>query len=205
MTFLIQILKTAILLAACGVVLQLGFLLSQIGESLNGLHSRAARTLDVIHQATIEQRRYHKAFARAAAIDAARLGKLIENTDRRVERITREIENTARASRAAMVKAGHAAAAAGVQAGDAGYELQLLLAAGRGALENVERLAGDPALHRAARGLEETAANSARASGAAAEAAGHLRDAVSPRRKSFWRVLIEWVLPRPTIPVRGGR
>ncbi|MGH9576121.1 MAG: hypothetical protein ACRD3R_01705, partial [Terriglobales bacterium] len=105
----------------------------------------------------------------------------------------------------ALDDAGRAAAVAGARARDGGYELQLLLAAGRGALENVERLAANPSLPRAAAHLEQTAANASRASDAAAEAAAHLRDALSPRRRTFWRVLLEWLLPRPTIPVRGGR
>ena len=68
-------------------------------------------------------------------------------------------------------------------------------------MENLERLAGSPALVRSTENLERSTANLEKTTAATAEAAGHVRDMLSPRKKSFWRRLLGLLIPRPSIPV----
>ncbi len=202
-------LLVACLFLACVAGLQVTFLLAQAGAAANDLHDRSMQaladldaTLAVIHGAALEQRRYYKATGKAMTIATMRAARLIEQTDARLERIAQEIEATAQESRRDMHEAGQVLHYLGTQIDAVGYETQITLAAGRGTLLNLERLAGDPALVRAASNLERSSANLEKFTAASAEAAGHLRDMLSPRKKSFWRWLLEIGLPRPTVPVR---
>ncbi len=200
--YLLSGLAAGLLLIACIVALQVSFFVAQAADAFTAFQRQASDVLAVVHAGAVEQRRYHKALARSAAIDAARLGRLIENTDRRLERVTQSWEALASQTQKSAHEAGQALRYLGTQTDAVGYEIQLLLASSRGTMDNLERLAANPALGRAAANLERATGGLDKTTAAAAEAAEHLRDALSPRRKGFWRAVFEWLLPRPTIPLR---
>ena len=124
----------------------------------------------------------------------ARLAHLTTNMDNRSEQVSqaasRALDNF---SVAALTLAG--------QTDTLGHQANLLLGASRGAVENLERLAGSPALVRSTENLERSTANLEKTTAATAEAAGHVRDMLSPRKKSFWRRLLGLLIPRPSIPI----
>ena len=108
----------------------------------------------------------------------ARLAHLTTNMDNRSEQVSQAASHALNNfSVAALTLAG--------QTDTLGHQANLLLAASRGTAENLERSAAH---------LEKTTA-------ATAEAAGHVRDILSPRKKSFWRRLLGLLIPRPSIPV----
>lgn len=201
-------LLAGLLLCALVIALQVSFLLAQAGRALGAFEGRAIGavinmndTLTVLHGAAVEQRRYYKALTKMAVIDAHRLGDLIAATDARLERATRQIEATGAELRRAAHEGGQALHYTGMQVDAAGYEMQQTLAAGRGTLLNLEKLAGDPALARSAANMDRASAGLAKTTEATAEAAGHLRDMLSPKKRSFWKSLLS-LLPRPTLPIR---
>jgi len=50
--------------------------------------------------------------------------------------------------------------------------------------------------------LETATAEAAEASRNTAEATGYIRDMLSPTKKSFWRRVLELLIPRPTVSVK---
>ena len=62
------------------------------------------------------------------------------------------------------------------------------------------RLADDR-LDQIASSLADSSHNTAQATANMAEATGYLRDLLSPAKKSFWRRLLELMIPRPTVRV----
>jgi hypothetical protein len=58
------------------------------------------------------------------------------------------------------------------------------------------------ALNASAVNLETATAEAAEASRNTAEATGYIRDMLSPTKKSFWRRVLELLIPRPTVSVK---
>ena len=196
-------LVAALLMIACAVGLQVSFLLVQAATMLNDVHLESQRallsvnqTLELVRGATREQRTYYKVAGKALALTTIHLGRLVKNTDARLDRTENRLAHLAantdsrvgqltQAAEGALDNFGVAALTLAGQTDTLGHQANLLLAASRGAVENLERSTAH---------LEKTTA-------ATAEAAGHVRDMLSPREKSFWRRLLGLLIPRPSIPV----
>ncbi len=212
-------LVAALLMIACAVGLQVSFLLVQAATMLNDVHLESQRallsvnqTLELVRGATREQRTYYKVAGKALAITTIHLGRLVKNTDARLDRTENRLARLAantdsragqltQAAEGALDNFGVAALTLAGQTDTLGHQANLLLAASRGAVENLERLAGSPALVRSTENLERSTANLEKTTAATAEAAGHVRDMLSPRKKSFWRRLLGLLIPRPSVPI----
>lgn len=209
MQLLLRALAAGLLFTACIAGVQVTFAVAAAGEALADLHIRAARTLDraeatgaVLQAAAVEQRRYYKATGKALAIATVDFARMVKATDDRLERVTRQVEMTAAETRRTFADGRQVLHTADSQLYGAGYEAQASLAAVRGAAERIGGLAQDPALAQAAASLERSAANIERGTAAAADVAISLRDATSPRKRRFWSTLLQWIVPRPSIPIR---
>ena len=212
-------LVAALLVIACAVGLQVSFLLVQAGAMLSDLHQQSHlalrsvnQTLELVRGATREQRTYYKATGKALALTTIHLGRLVKHTDARLDRTENRLARLAantdsrvgqvtQAAERALDNFGVAALTLAGQTDTLGHQANLLLAASRGAVENLERLAGSPALMRSTENLERSTAHLEKTTAATAEAAGHVRDMFSPRKKSFWRRLLGLLIPRPSIPI----
>ncbi len=219
MSALHRALLAGLLLIACAVGLQVSFLLVQAGTILSDMHQQSHlalfsinQTLELVRQATREQRTYYKATGKALALTTIHLGRLVKQTNARLGRtearlahLTSNMDNRSeQVSQAASRALNNFSVAALTLAGQTdtlGHQANLLLAASRGTVENLERLAGSPALARSTENLERSTAHLEKTTAATAEAAGHVRDMLSPRKKSFWRRLLGLLIPRPSIPV----
>ena len=201
-------LQMGLLFLACLVGLQVSWLIRQAAEILNAQHgaalavfTEAQSTLALARASLAEQQGYYrdsarhiKALTRAAAIDAVRLGRFIENTDTRLERLTL-------ASERALGSVESASESFSDQTEQLGNRSAALLEQAADAVSALDRLAADPALAQLLQNLKASSANLATTTTAAAEAAGHVRDMLSPAKKSFWRRLLELLIPRPTVRV----
>ncbi len=219
MSALHRALLAGLLLIACAVGLQVSFLLAQAGTILSDMHRQSHlalfsinQTLELVRQATREQRTYYKATGKALALTTIHLGRLVKHTDARLDRtearlahltanMDKRSEQVSQAASRALDNFSVAALTLAGQTDTLGHQANLLLAASRGAVENLERLAGSPALVRSTENLERSTAHLEKTTAATAEAAGHVRDMLSPRKKSFWRRLLGLLIPRPSIPV----
>lgn len=219
MSALHRALLAGLLLIASAVGLQVSFLLVQAGTILSDMHQQSHlalfsinQTLELVRGATREQRTYYKATGKALALTTIHLGRLVKQTNARLGRtearlahLTTNMDNRSeQVSQAASRALNNFSVAALTLAGQTdtlGHQANLLLAASRGAVENLERLAGSPALVRSTENLERSTAHLEKTTAATAEAAGHVRDMLSPRKKSFWRRLLGLLIPRPSIPV----
>ena len=206
-------------LIACAVGLQVSFLLAQAGTILSDMQQQSHlalfsinQTLELVRQATREQRTYYKATGKALALTTIHLGRLVKHTDARLDRTENRLARLAantdsragqltQAAERALNNFSVAALTLAGQTDTLGHQANLLLAASRGAVENLERLAGSPALVRSTENLERSTAHLEKTTAASAEAAGHIRDMLSPRKKGFWRRLLGLLIPRPSIPV----
>ena len=219
MTTLRNSLLIALLLIACIAGLQITFLLSQAsatlattGTAAAGLLTSAGDTLTLARSTLATQQGYYrdsashiKALTKAAAIDAVRFGRLleasqqtVEHTDARLERdaerITASIESSLDAARAA-------ATAVADQTQNVGLETKTLLESATAATNSIGDLARDPSLKESLTNLAASTENLQQTTANAAEATGYIRDLLSPTKKSFWRRLLEMMIPRPTLRV----
>jgi hypothetical protein len=60
---------------------------------------------------------------------------------------------------------------------------------------------GDERFDQMAGALAASSENTLRASANVAEATGYVRDMLSPAKKSFWRKVVELLIPRPQVSV----
>ena len=201
-------LQMGLLFLACLVGLQVSLLIRQAAEILNAQHgaalavfTEAQSTMALARASLAEQQGYYrdsarhiKALTRTAAIDAVRFGRFIENMDMRLERLTL-------ASERALGSVESATESIRDQTEQVGNRSAALLEEAADAVSALDRLAADPALAQSLQNLEASSANLATTTAAAAEAAGHVRDMLSPAKKSFWRRLLELLIPRPTVRV----
>jgi hypothetical protein len=144
---------------------------------------------------------YYEAAGRRSALALADLDLLIRRTDQRLERI-------AQAAEAVSAEAGRAAYEAGALAGVLREQTQAigsagseLLAASTGAVQQLNARLGDERFDQMAGALAASSENTLRASANVAEATGYVRDMLSPAKKSFWRKVVELLIPRPQVSV----
>ncbi len=198
----------AFLCIACIVGLQVTFLLAQAGGalqdleiSLSGVFSNAGDTLALARRTFAAQQGYYrdsashvKALTKAAAIDAVELGRLIEHTDARLDRISSGTEST-------LASANAAASVLAQETQSVGEESRKLLEAGTDATNKAGDLAADPEIKQSLANLEQSSENLKTTTAEASQAMGYIRDMLSPTKKSFWRRLLEMMIPRPTVQI----
>lgn len=210
-------LTVGLLFLFCVVGMQVNFLLAQAARTVEDLHADSIRVLANADRAVVmlresaeQQRGYYrdtasavKATSKAAFIASRNLARFVEHLDKNANilaiNVDSRMEDITRASVQVLGRMDAAATAVGTQSNEVGYQATLALGAARGTVENLERLAANPALARSAENLQRSAANMEKTTAAAAEAAAHVRDMLSPRRRSLWRRLLELFLPRPAI------
>lgn len=215
MKYLKDGLLAAILLLTCLVGLQINLLLSQAGGALDRLEgsvssvlSSARETLDLSRRTLATQQGYYrdsashvKALTHAAAIDAVRLGRLIELSQRTVEDTDSRLGRVSSSAEASLDALRGAASAVAEQTETVGKKSGDLMDAGTEAVEKAGDLAANPSLESSLAHLEVSSENLQKTTAAAAQSMGYIRDMLSPTKKSFWRRLLEMMIPRPTIRV----
>jgi ABC-type transporter Mla subunit MlaD len=208
-------LPAALLLLTCIVGLQINLLLAQAGGALDRLEgsvssvlSSARETLDLSHRTLSTQQGYYrdsashvKALTRAAAIDAVRLGRLIESSQRAVENTDARLGRVSSSAESSLDALRAAASAVAEQTESVGKKSGNLMDAGTEAVEKAGDLAANPSLESSLAHLEVSSENLQKTTEAAAQSMGYIRDMLSPTKKSFWRRLLEMMIPRPTVRV----
>lgn len=188
------------------------------------LSTRAASLLDCFERTAHQGELAAGMFRSSAEHDLRRVDLLAEQTNRRMVQLRAVLNNAntavkniadlaadmngrterlTRASEALLSDSATAPREASIQVQTNGRELHQALADAHTAAENLHRLASGPALTEAASNTAKSSANIERMTAAAADSAESIRDMLSPTKKSFWRRLLELMIPRPT--VRVGR
>lgn len=175
----------------------------------------AEDTLRIGRSAMAEQRIYYRALSKMVVLDANRLGKAIGSAEqairnedtrlaeshRQLDQLAAELQRSASAGTDAILQVGAASAVLTAQIDSVGESSQRLFAQGATVLASVEEKLQDPSLTQTSANLAQSSANLERMSAAAAESAEHVRDILSPKKRSFWIWLLELMIPRPTIRV----
>ena len=216
-------LSCALLAIACIVALQISFLLRQLSTGLETAEqelratSRQAQdtllyaqavltsvrgTTETIRKSAVEQTGYYEAIGRRSALALGRLDLLISHTDARMERITAALENSATEAGQSLDQFGTLAASARQDLEQVSKQAGELAAASTTTVQQLDQRLADDRLDHIASSLAQSSQNTAQATAHIEEATGYIRDMLSPARKSFWRRLLELLLPRPTVGVR---
>ena len=211
---------TGLLFIACIAGLQMTYLLAQLSASARRMEAqftetaRQAQTTLLYSQAVLasvrgttetvrksaeEQMGYYEAVGRRSALALARLDLLIQHTDARTERITRAAEAMAGHTGEISRQVSSVAAAVGNDAHAVSAHAADLLAASTQAVQDLQGRISDPKLEQIAEAIAASSQNTAQATANVAEATGYLRDMLSPKKKSFWRWLLELAIPRPIL------
>ncbi len=214
---------TGLLFLACVAGLQMTYLLAQLSASARRveteftetarqaqttlLYSQAVLasvrgTTETVRQSAEQQTGYYEAVGRRSALALARLDLLIRHLDVRTERITRAAEVMAGQTGEMSSQVSSAAAALGGDAHEVSGHAANLLAASTQAVQDLHERISDPQLEQIAEAMAASSQNTERATANVAEATGYLRDMLSPKKKSFWRWLLELAIPRPTFGVK---
>lgn len=174
-----------------------------------GLLESARGSLQVIRRAAIAQEGHYEALGRRSATAAAKLTLLIDHADARMERITQAVENSSERANAAVDQYGTLAtdtdsAVRGLTTMTGGLIQASAETIGmvQGTIEHLNKHMDDQRLSEAINGLAEASKNLDRGTAAAADTMEHLRDATSPKKRSFWTWILGLLIPRPTIGIK---
>jgi ABC-type transporter Mla subunit MlaD len=210
-----QALFCGLLLAGIIVCLQISAYLAQLSEATARMEARVVDlteevrttmqntqavlssvrgTTETVRKSAVEQMGYYEAAGRRSAAALARLEILISRTDARMERITQALEGSSESANESMAQVGALAASTR-------KNLRELMQASTESMELVSARLGDSRLDQITHSLATSTENAAEATANVAEATGYVRDMLSPTRKSFWRRLLEVLIPRPTVNV----
>ncbi|MBI4479432.1 MAG: hypothetical protein HY651_05375 [Acidobacteria bacterium] len=202
--------------------LQLTFLLAQAGEIARTAENELLRTSDqaqatllysqavlasirgtteTVRKSSIEQMGYYEAIGRRSSMALARLELLIAHTDARMERMTQVLENSSARANQSMDQIGELAASLREDLHELSAQGTDLAEASTAAVARLDQRLADQRLDQFATSLAESSENTAQVTAHVAEATGYIRDILSPKRKSFWRRLLELLIPRPTVSV----
>jgi hypothetical protein len=216
-------LLTGLLLIACVVGLQMSYLLVQAGKALQrteeeivmtGAQARATllysqavlssarQTAEIVRRSAQHQVGYYEAVGRRTSLLLANMNILIRNADEHLDQLTEAalvtIESGAHATASITEDVDRVAA----QADATLAESERLLSELRQTVASPEMRGSLAALNATAMNLENATAEAAVASRNTAEATGYIRDMLSPTKRSFWRRVLELLLPRPAIAVK---
>ena len=202
--------------------LQLTFLLAQAGEiartaenELLRTSSQAQATLlysqavlasirgttETVRKSSIEQMGYYEAVGRRSSMALARLELLIAHSDARMERMTQALENSSARADQSMDQIGSLAGSLREDLHGLSAQGSELAEASTAAVARLDQRLADQRLDQITSSLAASSENAAQATAHVAEATGYIRDILSPKRKSFWRRLLELLIPRPTVSV----
>ena len=144
---------------------------------------------------------YYESVGRRSALALGELAIFIRHTDERMERIVA-------AGEATLAAVEESAATVTQQTQRSGERADLLLEQSTESVAALEHLVENPAWEGSLSNLEistsnlaTTTAHTAEATARASESLGYIRDMLSPTKKSFWRRLLELMIPRPTANV----
>ncbi len=156
--------------------------------------SSARSTLETVRKSAMVQAGYYEAVARRSATVLGKLTLLTERTDERMERLAAEAERT-------LISAAETTRQLNRQLEQLGSEGTRLLMESSETVKTLRGMAEDESITASTQNLENSSENLADAMESADEAMGYVRDMLSPTRKGFWRLLLEWMLPWPTVHV----
>ncbi|MBI3933395.1 MAG: hypothetical protein HY316_01800 [Acidobacteria bacterium] len=222
MIFLRNSLVCALLAALTVGALQLTYLLAQAAEIARSAESELLKTshqaratlvysqavlasirgtTETVRKSAVEQMGYYEAVGRRSSMALAHLELLISHADTSMDRITRALEATSMHADESMDQMGSLAASVREDLHGLSSQGAKLVEASTATVERLEQRLADERLDQLASSLAESSENTAQATAHVAEATGYIRDILSPQRKSFWRRLLELLIPRPTVSV----
>ena len=215
-------LACALLASLTVAALQLTFLLAQAGEIARTAENELLRTsgqaqatllysqavlasirgtTETVRKSSIEQMGYYEAIGRRSSMALARLELLISHSDARLERITLALENSSARAHQNMDQIGGLAVSLREDLHELSAQGTKLAEASTAAVARLDQRLADQRLDQITSSLAASSENAAQATAHVAEATGYIRDILSPKRKSFWRRLLELLIPRPTVSV----
>lgn len=211
------------LLAALTMLcVQLSFLLTQVSEIAGSAESELVKTAreaqsallysqavltsvrgttEAVRKSAVEQMGYYEAAGRRSAAALARLELLISHTDARLERMTAAFESSSVHANENIDQIGMLAGSVRKDLDGLSQRGENLVEVSTSAVERLDQHLADDRLNQIADALSQSSQNTAQATANVAEATGYMRDILSPARKSFWRRLLELLIPRPTLSV----
>ena len=215
-------LACALLASLTVAALQLTFLLAQAGEIARTAENELLRTsgetqatllysqavlasirgtTETVRKSSIEQMGYYEAIGRRSSMALARLELLIAHSDARMERMTQALENSSARANQSMDQIGSLAVSLREDLHELSAQGTKLAEASTAAVARLDQRLADQRLDQITSSLAASSENAAQATAHVAEATGYIRDMLSPKRKSFWRRLLELLIPRPTVSV----
>jgi len=213
---------TGLLLTGCIVGLQVSYLLVQAGKVLQrteeevavtgaevrttllysqAVLSSARQTTEIVRKSAEHQMGYYEAVGRRTSLLLANLNILVGNANEHLDELGEAALATIGTGAQAAARITEDVDRVAEQADSALAESERLLYEMRQTMAAPEIRGSIEALHGSAVNLETATAQAAEASRNTAEATGHIRDMLSPTKKSFWRRMLELLIPRPAISI----
>jgi hypothetical protein len=213
-----QGLITALLLLGCILGLQATSLMVQVASLLQTAEqellatSREAQatlirsqavlasvrgTTETVRESAVHQMGYYEAMGRRSASALARMELFIQRMDTRMERATTSLEDTSAHASQSFHQAGTLLSSLRSDAAEIAKQSHELMESSTSAVRELHSRLADDRLDRMAAAIAESSEYTAQASANVAEATGYVRDMLSPARKSFWRRLLDLLIPRP--------
>ena len=211
-----EALLVSLLLVGCVVGLQVSYLLAQAGQIGNRLEeellatshqaqatllyaqavlSSTRGTTEILRRSAEQQMGYYEAIGRRSSLVLGELALLLRHTDDRMERITTATEDSLKAS-------GQAMASVAEDSRRVSQPLAEFIETTTATANSLNELASSPEITGTLSSMNTATSHLAGATKNVEEATGYVRDMLSPTKKSFWRRLLELMIPRPTLGVR---
>jgi len=162
----------------------------------------ARGTTEQVRRSAEQQLGYYEAVGRRTSNLLAEMTFLIRDANERMEEISHATNVFLQSGAAVTAEAGEDFGGVAAQAEATLAESARLLAELRETAAGPEVRESLDAIEASAKNLETATAEAVEASRNTAEAAGYVRDMLSPKKKGFWRKLFELLIPRPAIAVR---
>ena len=213
-------LVTGVLFLCIVLGLQMSYLLVQAGKVLQRteaeiavsgaemrttlLYSQAMlssmrQTTEIVRRSAEHQMGYYEAVGRRTSNLIAEMTFLVRSTEKRLEEVTQATNEFLRNEATATAEIAQDFGRVAAQADAALAESERLLAELRQTIAAPEIRGSLAALNASAVNLETATAEASRNT---AEATGYIRDMLSPTKKSFWRRVLELLIPRPTVSIK---
>lgn len=167
-----------------------------------GVLASVRGTTETVRKSAVEQMGYYEAIGRRSALALARLDILVNHADDRMERMARALEGISAHAQQNMDQVGLLAASAQEDIHGLSVHGTKFLVTSTATMQRVDQRLADEHLDQIVNSLAETSEKAAESTANVAEATGYVRDILSPKRKSFWRRLLELLIPRPTDSVQ---
>jgi len=159
-------------------------------------------TTEQVRRSAEHQLGYYEAVGRRTSNLIAEMSFLVRNADQRLTEASQATNEFLRAEAALTAEAAQDFSSVAAQAEETLAESERLLAELRETAAAPEIRGSLEAIQASAQNLATATAEAAVAGRNTAEATGYVRDMLSPRKKSFWRWVLELLIPRPTVSVK---